>query len=186
MYNRPDAIAYQDALDIKSLLQSELKALVDKHVISAETATLPYLGDIPPPDELPANLEEEEEDDEEDDDEDEDEGDESDDSRGKRKSRGRPRGSVAITKRESGGKEDTQRTAETDSRRKRGRPPKVDTPMEARIKNILKGLRRFKTQSGQAKIAHFDRLPDKTIMPEYFNEIKAPMAVDALKVGRSL
>ncbi len=182
VYNRPDALAYQDALDIKALLETELKRLVDTHVISAETATLPYLGDIPPPDDLPADPEEEEEEDDEEDDEEEEEGEESDDSRGKRRGRGRPRGSVGIAKRESGGKEEVQRIAETDSRKKRGRPPKVDTPMEARIKNILKGLRRFKTQAGQAKIAHFDRLPDKAMMPEYLNEIKAPMAVDALKV----
>lgn len=33
-----------------------------------------------------------------------------------------------------------------DPRRKRGRPPRVDNPMEMRIKNVLKGIRRVKDE----------------------------------------
>lgn len=33
-----------------------------------------------------------------------------------------------------------------DTRRKRGRPPRVDTPMECRIKNVMRSLRKLKDQ----------------------------------------
>ena len=35
------------------------------------------------------------------------------------------------------------------------------------------------------KMSHFERLPDKSLMPEYFVEIKNPMALDLIKVSRS-
>lgn len=167
------------------MVEAELKKLVESNVISAETAALPYLGEIPAQDELPAEepeAVEEEDDDEEDDDEEG--GDESDDSRGKRKGRGRPRGSTTKAKTEEGQK-DEPKGGDADLRKKRGRPPRVDTPMEARLKNILKGMRRFKNAAGDYRVGSFDRLPDRVLMPGYYEEIKSPMAVDVLKVGEA-
>lgn len=182
MYNSPEAGAYHDALEIKALVESELQKLVDANIISAEVAKLPYLGEIPVQDEIPAGEEDEEEEDEDEEDDNEEGGNESDDSRRKRKV-GRPRGSGTAAKREETAKDDPEPTAETEAKKRRGRPPRVDTPMEARIKNILKNMRRFKDAAGQYKLNAFDKLPDKVVMPGYYEEIKAPMAVDVLKVG---
>lgn len=146
---------------IQEVFISEFKKLVDQGLISAETAEFPDLGEIPEPDPLPA--EEEEEDDEEDDEDDED-GDDSDDG-GRRRRRSRK----------------SKKEQNEPVRKKRGRPPRVDTPMEARIKAILKGIRKFKDNSGQLKIRHFERLPDKTMYPDYYVEIKEPMAIDMIK-----
>ena len=77
---------------------------------------------------------------------------------------------------------DDGRKDENDIRKRRGRPPRVDTPMEARIKNIVRGLRKPRNSQNQSKISHFERLPDRAVMPEYYNEIKNPMAFDQIKV----
>lgn len=181
-YNRPDAGAYQDALTIKGIFQKELKALADEGIISQEVAILPYLGELPPV-ETPLPVEEEEEDEDEDDDDDDDEDEESDEEGGKRKRKRGPRSTAAITKREGGGKDDGgQKGTDTDLRKRRGRPPRVDTPMETRIKNVLKAIRKFKNTQGQIMIHQFEKLPDKTAMPEYYIEIKEPMAVEQIKV----
>lgn len=181
VFNRADALAYQDALEIKRLLEQELKKIADSKVASEEEIVLPYLGEIPPQEDGPSPDAQEEDDDDEDDEED-DEGEESDDSSKVKKKRGpgRPKGTTGIPKRDAAQREEA-RLADLEAKKKRGRPPRVDTPMESRIKNILKSLRRYKDNEGDARIRHFDRLPDRTVMPEYFNEIKSPMAVDAVK-----
>jgi len=184
VYNRQESGAYQDALDVRALLEEELQKLVDEKLITAEIATLPYLGDIPPQDDLPAGVKEEDEDDDDDDEDDDEDAEDSDNSKGvKRRGRGRPKGSLNRAKDGNMTKEEEQRLADIEARKKRGRPPKVDTPMESRIKNVLKGMRKFKNKEGGSKISNFDRLPDKTLMPEYFAAIKVPVAVDVLKVG---
>lgn len=53
--------------------------------------------------------------------------------------------------------------------------------METRIKTILKGLRKFKGVGGHLKIVHFERLPDKAAYPDYYMEIKEPIAIDIIK-----
>jgi chromatin structure-remodeling complex subunit RSC1/2 len=128
------------------------------------------LGEIPtyedPPLEEAEEADEEEESDEEGEEDDEDEEDE-----GAKKKRKGPRASVS--KRDALGDED--------SKKARGRPPKLLTPMEARVLAILKGIRKPKNENGQLMIRDFDRLPDKLAMPEYYMEIKNPMAYDVLK-----
>lgn len=178
-YNRPDAGAYVDALTIKGLVEAEFAKLVAKNIITAAVAAFPDLGEIPPVEALPA--EEEEEDDDEDDDEDEDdEVDDSDeDGTKKKRKRGRPSNASAL-KREGTSKDEGQKTSEA-AKKKRGRPPKVDTPMEARIKNVLKAIRKPKNDQGQIMIHHFEKLPDKATMPEYFVEIKDPIAIELIK-----
>ncbi|KAI9797955.1 MAG: hypothetical protein M1833_005011 [Piccolia ochrophora] len=174
-YNKPEAPAYKDALVLKSVVEGELKKLVDQKTISGEAAALPDLGEIPP------HEEGEDEDEEEEDDED-DEGDDSDEEGVRRRRRRGPRSTAANTKRDGG---DASKGTEADLRKKRGRPPRVDTPMEARIKAIIKGLRKLRGSDGSQKITKFEKLPDKAQMPEYFSEIKNPMALDTIKACKS-
>ncbi|KAI9822333.1 MAG: hypothetical protein M1827_000051 [Pycnora praestabilis] len=181
VYNRPEAPAYKDALIIKAYIGSQLKELVLKDIISETEATMPDLGEIPVA--SPRAVEEEEEDDEDEDDEEDDDVEESDDDGRRTRKRRGPRSTAAITKREGGGAKDDggQKGNDAESRKKRGRPPRVDTPMEARIKAVLKGIRKFKNEDGNMKVSHFERLPDKGSMPEYFDSIKMPMAIDVIK-----
>ncbi|KAI9822882.1 MAG: hypothetical protein M1832_002907 [Thelocarpon impressellum] len=181
LYNRPEAGAYQDALVIRTVLQSKLKELVEEKAISATAAVLPDLGEIPPPSPRGEDEGEDDEEDDEDDDEDDADADDSDDDGRRRRKRRGPRSTAAITKRDGTAKDEDAKAVDAELRKKRGRPPRVDTPMEARIKAILKGLRKVRAPGGEMKISHFERLPDKGQMPEYFQEIKTPMAVDVLK-----
>nr|POE48765.1 chromatin structure-remodeling complex subunit rsc1 [Quercus suber] len=178
VFNRPDSGAFQDALVIKEQLEAHLQKLVADGLISQEVATLPDLGEIPTYEDVPMEdaeaevepEEEEESDDEGEEDEDEDE----DEEGGKRKKRGRPRGSTNT-------KRDAAEEGGEAGKRARGRPPKLLTPMESRILAILKGMRKPKNQRGQLMIKSFDRLPDKQQMPEYYAEVKTPVAYDMLK-----
>ncbi|KAL8873801.1 MAG: hypothetical protein Q9174_000787 [Haloplaca sp. 1 TL-2023] len=179
-YNRPEAGAYQDALVIKGVMEKELLRLAEEKIISQAEATFPDLGEIPPASPRPTEEEEEDEEDEEDEDEDE-EGDDSEDGGAKRKRRRGPRSLAAISKREGAPKDDAQKGGDSDPRKRRGRPPRVDTPMEARIKAVLKGIRKFKNDMGQIMIHQFEKLPEKTAMPEYYQEVKEPIAVDIIK-----
>lgn len=179
-YNRPEAGAYQDALVIKGVMEREFQQLAEEKIISAEDAVLPDLGEIPPA--SPRAKEDDDDDDEEDEEEDEEEEiDDTDEEGGKRKRRRGPRSLAAITKREGVSKDDLQKGADADPRKKRGRPPRVDTPMEARIKAVLKGVRKNKNELGQIMIHQFEKLPDKTTMPEYYHEIKEPIAIEIIK-----
>jgi chromatin structure-remodeling complex subunit RSC1/2 len=170
-YNRPNSQAYEDALVIKDVFIAEFEKLVKQGIVTAEEAELPDLGEIPEADPLP---EEEDEEDEEDDEED-DEDDSDDDGRRKKK-----RGPRPGWKRDAG-KDDGHKSADPELRKKRGRPPRVDTPMEARIKAVLKGIRKLKGPLGMLKVRHFERLPDKATYPDYYVEIKEPIAIDIIK-----
>lgn len=168
VFNRANSGAYQDALIVKRVVEDELQKLVDLGMITKDTATAPYLGEIPVQED-PIEEEEEAEEEEDDDDDEEDEGALSDDSRKNKGKRGRRK------------KEKDDGVVGDTWKKKRGRPPKVDTPMEGRIKNVLKGLRRQKTSAGDPKILDFERLPDKSAVPDYYQEIQRPMAIDILK-----
>lgn len=180
-YNRPEAGAYQDALSLKRIFEKEFKALAGQGIVSQEAATLPYLGELPPVDDTPLPVEEEEEEDEDEDEEEDDEDEDSDDDGVKRRRRRGPRSTAAITKREGGSKDDLKGN-DAESQKRRGRPPRVDTPLESRIKAVLKGVRKFKNNLGQIMIHQFEKLPDKVAMPEYYIEIKEPMAIEQIKV----
>ena len=189
-YNRPEAGAYRDALTVKELFQQEFQGLVEKGIITSETAQYPDLGELPPVEDLPPlpqgeeEEEEEEEEDEEEEEEEEDEeegegGDDSEDEGGRRRrGRGGRPGRPSL-KRQTTGNADQNKSE--DVKRKRGRPPKVDTPMEARIKNVLKTIRRFKNTTGQIMSLSFEKLPDKSELPDYYLEIKEPIAIEQIK-----
>ncbi|KAM0154753.1 hypothetical protein ACHAPC_008089 [Botrytis cinerea] len=178
VYNRPSAAAYHDAIALRELFKKEMQQLVDGNVVTAEEAEMPYLGELPPvEDSPPPGPEDEEQEEDDEDDEEDDEEDDTDDEGVKRKYKRKIRRS-SVNRRDGGADEATK---EPEVQKKRGRPPKVHTPMEARINNILKGLRKFKNPRGELKIAPFERLPDKTNMPEYYQEVKNPMAMDLIK-----
>lgn len=182
VYNRPSALVYKHAVALRELFKTELQKLVDNKKITPEEAELPDLGDIPEVEESPPPVpgEEEEVEEEEDEEEDEEDDDDSDDDGARRRRRRGPRSSTAAAKRD-GGKADDGAKDDPELHKKRGRPPKVHTPMEARINTVLKGLRKFKNSGGELKILPFERLPDKGSMPEYYQEIKNPMAMDLVK-----
>ncbi|KAK3630807.1 hypothetical protein LTR56_017224 [Elasticomyces elasticus] len=175
VFNRPDSGAFQDALVIRGELERLLGVEVASGTITAEMARLPDLGEIPTYEDVivedPAEAEEESSDDEGEEDDDE-EGEELDDEGRPVKKRKVPRSGAASAKRQA---------ASEDPKKARGRPPKLLTPTEARIQAIIKGVRKPKNSRGQLMIKDFDRLPDKQIMPEYYSEIKNPMAYDILK-----
>jgi hypothetical protein len=53
--------------------------------------------------------------------------------------------------------------------------------MEARIKTIMKAIRKPRNKANKLMVSAFERVPDKAAMPEYHAEIKTPMAMDILK-----
>lgn len=153
--------------------------MIDDETITPEEAVLPDLGEIPDADESPDEDEEEaegamDEDEDEDDDEessddedDDDDDDDDDDGRGRRGRRGR-----ASWKSGS-------RVGE--SQKRRFRPPKVFTPVEARIYGLLQGLRKLKHPNGDLLIYPFEKLPDKASNPDYYTTVTSPMALDIIK-----
>lgn len=171
LFNRPNSQPVKDVFQIEQAFKDELKKLVEQGLAKEEEIEFPDLGDIPAATPEPDPVSEEDEEDEEGEDDEEDE--EGDDSDGGRKRR---RGRVSISGKKGKADED-----EDDGRKRRGRPPKVDTPMEARIKIVLKGLRRPKDKQGNARIRHFERLPDKAEHPHYYTEIKEPIALDTVR-----
>jgi chromatin structure-remodeling complex subunit RSC1/2 len=170
VYNRPSSHFFQDAGRLREVFKDELKKLVDDGTITEEESVLPDLGEIPEFEESPPPEDEEDEDDEDEDEDDEDD-DDSDDDGGRRRGR---RGRKSLGGRVSDAKE-------SEAAKKRGRPPEVFTPIEARIHALLKGLRKFKHPSGEMLILPFERLPDKQAMPDYYTAIKDPIAMDTIK-----
>lgn len=173
LYNRPNSQPVRDVLKLEEVFIEELKRLVAAGYATEEEIGFPDLGEIPyaTPEPDPVSEEEEADEDEEDDDE---EAEDSDDD--KRKRRRDRRGTRSG--REPAEEDDKADEAE---QKRRGRPPKVATPTEHRIDRIIKSLRKPKTAGGQAMIIPFERLPDKTEMPEYYQIIPDPMAYDILK-----
>lgn len=173
VYNRPSAPIFGAAVRLREIFKNKLQELVAKGKITAKDAELPDLGELPPvEDSPPPGSDEEEEDDEEDEDEEEEEeedDDDSDDEGGRRRRRRRARASF------SGRRDDD------DAHKKRGRPPSVLTPTEARISSILRGLRKFKDDDGSLLILPFEKLPDKAAISDYYTTITNPIALDNIK-----
>jgi chromatin structure-remodeling complex subunit RSC1/2 len=163
VYNRPSSHFFQDAGRLREIFKEELQKLVNDEVITSEDAVLPDLGPLPEAEDSPPP--EEDEEDEEEDEEDDD--DDSDDEGGRRRKRGH------------GGRKYDSRD---DQPQKSGRrPPKVFTPLEARIHAFLKGLRKFKHPDGELLVLPFERLPDKLATPDYYSTIKNPIALDLIR-----
>ncbi|KAK6357308.1 hypothetical protein TWF718_001624 [Orbilia javanica] len=104
---------------------------------------------------------------------------ESDDGAGRRRSSRR-----AAKKLTDAGDDDDDEEKKPRGRKepkRRGRPPRVDAPFECRIKSILKGIRKYKTDDDGPRHAAFEKIPDPKISPEYHRAIENPMAIDTLK-----
>jgi chromatin structure-remodeling complex subunit RSC1/2 len=173
VYNRPSAPIFEAAVRLRNLFKEKLQEYVKKGTIKPEEAELPDLGEIPEvEDSPPPEVDEEGEGEEDEEDEDEDE-DDSDDEGTRR--RGKRRG------RRSGGKKDLGEDDEDVPLKKRGRPPKVFTPLEARIYALLKGLRKFKNENGELRVLPFEKLPDKALAKDYYAVVKNPIALDGIK-----
>jgi chromatin structure-remodeling complex subunit RSC1/2 len=108
-----------------------------------------------------------------------------------RASRPRTRRSLSGKDAGEGGKKDdstrvssdeTPKTDDVPKQRKRGRPPKIDTPEEARIRSILRAIRKVKDDDGRQLFTEFEKLPDPDQYPDYYNEIKKPIALDQITV----
>ncbi|ODA79740.1 hypothetical protein RJ55_05334 [Drechmeria coniospora] len=190
VYNRPSAPIFSAAVRLRDIFQEELRKLVGKGHISEADAKLPDLGELPPVEESSSrgsevgDAEDDEDDDEEDEDDDDDESsddddddDDDDDKGGGRRRRRRERNrdrSFSVRRDRDDDKDD-------DGHKKRGRPPMVLTPMEARISSILKGLRKPRNTNGGLLILPFERLPDKSLVPDYYQTITQPIALDNIK-----
>jgi chromatin structure-remodeling complex subunit RSC1/2 len=153
VYNRPSSLIFSDASQLLQLFKAKLDELVKKGVITAEDAAIPDYGPLPEfEDSPPPEEDDEDEDDEEEEEEEEEESDaDSDDEGGRRRGR---RSGRQSGRRDRGGDDD-------DPHSKRGRPPKVLTPLEARISAIIRGLRRYKNREGQVGVSYFEKTPDK-------------------------
>lgn len=64
--------------------------------------------------------------------------------------------------------------------RKRNRPPKVETPDETRMKNILRQLRRI-SEGKRMLYEAFDRLPDPKEYPDYYRTIARPISIEVVR-----
>ena len=155
------------------IFKARLDELVAGGAITAAEAELPDLGPLPEVEDSPPPGEDDEEDEEDEEEEDEDEEDDDSDDEGGRRRR-RRRGRLSSGKRDKGDEED-------DSHKKRGRPPRVFTPLEARINAILKGIRRPKNDDQQLRIGPFEKLPDKAELPDYYETVQNPIALDMIK-----
>lgn len=155
----------------------ELKKLASKGTISSDDARLPDLGDLPPVEESCSPRSENEDKDKEEDDDDDDDDDSMDEEDWHRKQSNRHgRQHKALA-----GRKDRDEEPDDDMYRRRGRPPMVQTPMEARISSILRGLRRFKDHEGNLMVLPFEKLPDKVAMADYYSVIHHPIALDTIK-----
>lgn len=163
-------------------MNGELGAFEKENKIQANDAKLPYLGEIPPP--SPVSEKEEraaghetgkksrtpapDEDDAKEDgagEADEDEEDEDD---------------TAAVKSQADGPSNGQESTVN----RHGRPPRVDTPLDGRMKAILRGIRRPRDKDGDPLFLAFEKLPDKSELPEYYVVIKTPLCLDIIKVRR--
>ena len=173
VYNRPSSQIFSDASSLQDVFKERLNELVKKGAITAQDATIPDYGPLPEFEDSPP-AEEREEADEEDEEEEEEEEEEEDDDSDDEGARRRARKSGRQSSRRDRGEDD-------DPHKKRGRPPKVFTPLEARINELLRGLRRYKNREGQIAMVHFEKLPDKTELPDYYAAISEPIALDLIK-----
>ncbi|XP_044717589.1 bromodomain-containing protein [Hirsutella rhossiliensis] len=175
VYNRPSAPIFGAAVRLREVFRGELKKLVNNGDISASDATIPDLGELPPAEESSSrgseagDVDGEEEDEDEDDDDEEGEEEEDDDDEEEEESD------------DEGGPRDRDHDKYEYTHKKRGRPPMVLTPMEARISSILKGLRKFKDHEGGLLILAFEKLPDKASVADYYQTITNPIALDNIK-----
>ncbi|KAA8915176.1 hypothetical protein TRICI_002671 [Trichomonascus ciferrii] len=206
VFNRKDSVIYDHALILDGYIRAQLERLKDTGKFNAADLEYPDLG--PLPEGLPSGDEDDEEamvepeDDEDDEDaveEEEDDDDDEEDHRSRRRSgpgrRGRPRRSTAgrrpknfsemddgSSSRRASGLARAPVVSGAGERKKRGRPPTVDKPHEHRIKAIMRGVRKEKEpKTGRTLYQAFEKLPDFKQYPQYFDEVREPIALDMIR-----
>lgn len=173
MYNRPSAPIFGAAIKLRGIFTEQLKRLAAEGKIDNDEASLPDLGGLPPVEESMSQGADSEDDDDDDDDEDGDEDDDDDDDEEDYE------GDSGDERRRRHGRQTSH--DEEDRSKKRGRPPLVLTPVEARITAILRGLKNFKNADSVVLIEPFEKLPDRASIPDYYQTITNPIAIDSVK-----
>ncbi len=173
VYNRPSAPIFQDAVRLREVFKARLQQLVRDGSIVAEEAELPDLGEIPdfspsPPVVLGEEVEEEGDDDDDDDDDSSSDSDGSDVSVDSETGRPRRRG--------HGGKQ-----ASIGKRNGGAMASRMYTATEARVNAVMAGLRKAEDEDGDPLLEPFETLPDRELLPDYYEEIKNPIAVDLIR-----
>lgn len=175
VYNRPSAPIFQDAVKLREALRQKLQQLVKEGSITAKDAEIPYLGEIPDfsPSPPPAEGEVEEEEEEDDDEDDEEDGDSDeidiDEETGHRRRRAARTGGSAGP----AGKRAKQNSGAMASN--------MLTANEARLNAVLEGLRGLEDEDGEPLLDPFEELPDREELPDYYEEIRNPIAVDIIQ-----
>ncbi|KAK9466672.1 hypothetical protein V1512DRAFT_286671 [Lipomyces arxii] len=131
-------------------------------------------------DEVDYDNEDDEDDDDNDDDEEEEDDDDDEEYNGSRRRKVRRKSGRVSRKRHTSTAEPDEDDESAVGRRKRGRPPTVDKPHEDRIKAIMRALRKAKIGS-RVLFLPFERMLDIKEYPDYFQEIKEPIALDIIK-----
>lgn len=168
VYNRPSAPIFQYAVKLREIFKDKLIQLVNDGSIQPKEVDLPYLGEIPDfSPSPPAEEDDGEEDDEDDDDEDEDEELDDDDDVDSETGRRRRKGGAAA-------RQNAKKNAGAMS-------SMMYTATEGRINNIIAGLQKAEDEDGDPLLDPFDTLPDRELLPDYYEEIKNPIAVDIIK-----
>ncbi|CCJ28475.1 unnamed protein product [Pneumocystis jirovecii] len=173
LYNRRSSVIYSDACLNEMIIVKELSALKDKKLV--DDSILPVLGPLPPSspgeeksddDGFDPDIEDKNEEDEEDEDEDDE-----DDVRHKRRRR--------ETRIKSYEPPKVMRFDTGDIKRKRGRPPKVDTPDEARMKIVLRVIRKEKDERGRTLFTWFEKFPDDKLNQSH--KIKQSISLEDIR-----
>ncbi|EMR08322.1 hypothetical protein PNEG_03162 [Pneumocystis murina B123] len=168
LYNRRSSVIYSDACLNEMIIAKELSVLKDKNLV--DDSILPVLGPLPPS----SQGEEKSDDDGFDPDiEDKNEEDDDDDDEARHKRR---RKEVKIKPYEP---TKAMRFDIGDIKRKRGRPPKVDTPDEARMKIILRVIRKEKDERGRTLFTWFEKFPDDKF--SQINKIKQTISLEDIR-----
>lgn len=172
VYNRPSAPIFGAAVRLREVFVKELQNLAAQGKISASDTTIPDLGELPPAEESLSVDSESSGDEDVDDDDDDYDG--SDDEYGA--STRRTKLQTATSSRMINASD-----ADGDIHKARARPTMVLTPVEARIAAILRDLRKLRDRDGNILIAPFERLPDRAALPDYYQTISNPIALDNIK-----
>ncbi|CAK7266346.1 hypothetical protein SEPCBS119000_001973 [Sporothrix epigloea] len=167
VYNRPSAPIFQYAVKLREVLKAKLQQLADDGSIQREDSEIPYLGEIPDFSPSPLAGEDEGGEDDESDEDEEDEEEESDDDDVDSETGRRRRKGPGVRK--------------GHAEQKGGATTKMVTATEGRINAVLAGLKKARDEDGDPLLEPFEMLPDRELLPDYYEEIKKPIAVDIIK-----
>ncbi|KJR80092.1 chromatin structure-remodeling complex subunit RSC1/2 [Sporothrix schenckii 1099-18] len=171
VYNRPSAPIFQYAVKLREIFKAKLQQLVQDGSIQPKEAELPYLGEIPdfspspPADDDDGEQDEDEDEDEEESEDDDDDDDDVDSETGRRRRKGGSAAARHKLVKQNGG----------------AMSSRMYTATEGRINAVIAGLQKAEDEDGDPLLDPFETLPDKELLPDYYEEIKNPIAIDIIK-----